>query len=316
MPYQEATAKLQELMRRKDRVLSVMHPPSASLARVMEAAGAEAGFVGTSGVVGSYTGMEDVGTATLSECILIAGWIARAVKFPVILDGDTGHGGVMAVRRMVEDCIKEGIAGVRIDDQPIEGKRGTGTAGMEVESLEVVLARYQAAVERKKELDPNFVIIAQCYTGEAANGGYAEALDRMKAYKEIGGVDWVQFTAPRVVDEVKRAREAVEGPFSIMQGFMNTPLTNDELLDLGINIAWVPQPTHLVTYVALHDYVKDFMERGSVAYQDFREAHKDNPYVSGALKIGGAEVAKQRELEEKYFSAEAMEKYERSTGRG
>ena len=93
---------------------------------------------------------------------------------------------------------------------------------------------------------------------------------------------------------------------AIMQGFMNTPLTNDELLDLGINIAWVPQPTHLVTYVALHDYVKDFMERGSVAYQDFREAHKDNPYVSGGLKIGGAEVAKQRELEEKYFSAEAM----------
>ena len=103
MPYQEATAKLQELIRRKDRVLSVMHPPSAALARVMEAAGTEAGFVGTSGVVGSYTGLEDVGTATLSECILIAGWIARAVSFPVILDGDTGHGGVMAVRRMVED---------------------------------------------------------------------------------------------------------------------------------------------------------------------------------------------------------------------
>ena len=41
MPYQEATAKLQELIRRKDRVLSVMHPPSAALARVMEAAGAE-----------------------------------------------------------------------------------------------------------------------------------------------------------------------------------------------------------------------------------------------------------------------------------
>jgi hypothetical protein len=100
-----------------------------------------------------------------------------------------------------------------------------------------------------------------------------------------------------------------------MQGFMNSPLTNDELLDLGVNIAWVPQPTHLVTYVALYDYIKDFMERGSIAYQDFREAHKDNPYVSGQLKIGGAEVAKQRELEEKYFSAEALEKYHRSAGR-
>ena len=115
--------------------------------------------------------MEDVGTATLQECIMVAGWIARSVRFPVILDGDTGHGGIMAVRRIVEDSIKEGIVGVRIDDQPIEGKRGTGTAGMEVVPLEVVLTRYRAAVERKRELDPNFVVIAQCYAGEAANGG-------------------------------------------------------------------------------------------------------------------------------------------------
>ena len=60
--------------------------------------------------------MEDVGTATLQECIMVAGWIARSVRFPVILDGDTGHGGIMAVRRIVEDSIKEGIVGVRIDD--------------------------------------------------------------------------------------------------------------------------------------------------------------------------------------------------------
>ena len=32
-----------------------MHPPTAALAQVMEAAGAEAGFVGTSGVIGGYT---------------------------------------------------------------------------------------------------------------------------------------------------------------------------------------------------------------------------------------------------------------------
>ena len=138
---------------------------------MMEAAGAEAGFVGTGGVVGSYTGMEDVGTATLNESVQVAGWIARSVRFPVILDGDTGHGGIIAVRRMIEDCIREGIAGVRIDDQPIEGKRGTGTAGMEVQSLDVVLTRYRAAVDRERELDPNFVVMAQCYVAEASNGG-------------------------------------------------------------------------------------------------------------------------------------------------
>ena len=46
------------------------------------------------------------------------------------MDGDTGHGGIMAVRRMVRECIRAGIAGIRIDDQPIEGKRRTQSAGV------------------------------------------------------------------------------------------------------------------------------------------------------------------------------------------
>jgi len=149
----------------------VLHRFSAFLARVMEAAGAEAGFVGTSGVVGSYTGIEDVRTTTLNECVQIALWVAQPVVFPVILDEDTGYGGIVAVRRMAEDCIHEGIADVGIDDQPIEGKRGTGTAGVGIQSLDVVLTRYRVAVDRKRELDPNLVVMAQCYLAEAAKRG-------------------------------------------------------------------------------------------------------------------------------------------------
>ena len=134
----------------------------------MEATGAEAGFVGTSDVVGSYTGMEDVGTATMNECVQIALWVTRPVVFPVILDEDTGYGGIMAVRWMAEDYIHKGIADVEIDDQPIEGKRGTGTAGVGTQSLDVVLTRYRAVVDRKRELDPNLVVMAQCYLAEAA----------------------------------------------------------------------------------------------------------------------------------------------------
>ena len=306
MPFQEATARLQELIQRQGQVTTVLHSPSASLARVMEAEGAEAGFVGTSGVVGSYTGMEDVGTATLNECVQIAGWIGQSVQFPVILDGDTGHGGIMAVRPKVEDCIREGIAGVRIDDQPIEGKRSTGTAGVEAQSLDVVLTRNRATVDCKRELDPNFVVMAQCYVAKAANGGFEESLVRKKAYKEVAAVDWVQLTAPRSVDEVKRALEVVDGPFSIMQGYMDPPLSNDKLLALGIDLAWMPRPTHDVTDVALYDFIKDFMDRGTSTWEDFREQHKDNPYVSGALKVGGVQVAKQRELEGRYLSGDYL----------
>jgi 2-methylisocitrate lyase-like PEP mutase family enzyme len=44
------TARLQQLIRRRDKVLAVLHPPSAAHARIMEQAGCEALFVGTGGV--------------------------------------------------------------------------------------------------------------------------------------------------------------------------------------------------------------------------------------------------------------------------
>jgi len=99
-----------------------------------------------------------VGTASMTECVQIARWIANSVSTPVIMDGDTGHGGIMAVRRMIRECIHAGVAGIRIDDQPIEGKRRTQSAGLEVDALEQAIVRYRAAVDAKNELDPNFVV--------------------------------------------------------------------------------------------------------------------------------------------------------------
>src|SRR5438105_1209901 len=186
------TARLRQLINRTDRVLAVLHPPSATLARIMEKAGCEVGFVGTGGVVGAYTGLADVGALTMLECVQVAGWIAQSVKFPVIMDGDTGHGGIMAVRRMVRECIRAGIAGVRIDDQPIEGKRRTQDAGVSVVPIEQAIARYRAAFDMNNELDPDFVVMAQCYARDASNGSLEDCLARLKGYKAEAGVDWVQ----------------------------------------------------------------------------------------------------------------------------
>src|SRR5215471_12629095 len=232
----KTTTRLKQLIHRTDKVLAVMHPPSAIQARIMEAAGVEAGFVGTSAVVGAYTGLADVGVATMTECVTIGGWIARSVKFPVMLDGDTGHGGIMAVRRLVAECIRAGLAGVRIDDQPIENKRTTQSAGMEVAPLEVVLARYRAAVDMKNELDPDFVIMAQCYARDAANGGLEDALQRLAAYEREAGVDWVQLESPHSVEEIRQARQAVTGPLSFMKGRLPRYLSFQEHLDLGVTI--------------------------------------------------------------------------------
>src|SRR5215208_7509893 len=227
------SARLQELIHRRDKVLSVLHPPSAAHARIMEKAGCEALFVGTGGVVGAYTGLADVGTATMTECVTIAGWIADSVSIPVMVDGDTGHGGVMAVRRLIRESIRAGLAGIRIDDQPIEGKRKTQNAGIDVVPLDQAIARYRAAVDMKNELDPDFVVMAQCYARDADNSDFDDTLMRLKAYKEEAGVDWVQIESPHSTEEIRQARSVIKGPFSFMKGKMPRFLSLEEHHKLG-----------------------------------------------------------------------------------
>ena len=305
------SALLQQLIQRQGKVLAVLHPPTAAHARIMERAGCEALFVGTGGVVGAYTGLADVGTATMSECVEIAGWIADSVRVPVIMDGDTGHGGIMAVRRMVRECFRRGIAGVRIDDQPIEGKRKTQSAGVEVVPLEQAIARYRAAVDMKNELDPDFVVMAQCYARDAANGGFDDALSRLKAYREEAGVDWVQLESPHSVEEIKAARAAVAGPFSFMKGKLGRYLSLDEHLALGVTIAWYPGFTHHVTWAALWDFMTAFQERGTAAWDEFVASRKDRPYPTPEVPAEGESAEKQRLLEERYLPGAAEQKYRR-----
>jgi len=52
----------------------------------------------------------------------------------------------------------------------------TQDAGMEVVPLELAIARHRAAVDMQNKLDPDFVVMAQYYARDAANGGLQECL--------------------------------------------------------------------------------------------------------------------------------------------
>jgi 2-methylisocitrate lyase-like PEP mutase family enzyme len=273
------STKLRALLARDDRVLAVLGAPNAFHATIMEAAGCEAAFVGTGITGGNYTALPDTGLLSATECLQFAGYIARAVSFPVILDGDTGHGGPPAVRRLVHESIRAGLAGIRIDDQPIEGKRGTQSAGIEVVSREAAVERYQAAVRARDELDPDFVIMAQCYARDAVNGGMSELLERLNVYLSRGRVDWAQFESPHSVDEIKEARAAVAGTLSVMQGKLPRPLSLSEHLALGLRVAWYTFLPDQALKATSWAFMRDFMQRGIDAWIDFQAHHAGNPHI-------------------------------------
>src|SRR5262245_24268964 len=137
--------KLRDLLARKGVVLAVPGVPDAIGATKMEAAGVETAFIGTGLLFRRLGAVPDTGLVTATESLWIAKFLAESVYFPLILDGDTGHGGPPAVKRFVKECIRIGLAGIRIDDQEIEAKRSTGSGGIVVVSREHAVERYKAA---------------------------------------------------------------------------------------------------------------------------------------------------------------------------
>lgn len=264
--------RLRELLAR-DAVLPVLGVPTARYARIMQATGTAAGFVGTSITWGNYTGLPDTGVASGPECVAIGGHIARAVDFPLILDGDTGHGGKAAVTRLVHDAIREGLAGLRLDDQPLESKQRMQSDGLVVAELDEAVERYRWAVEARDAVDPTFVVMAQCYARDAANGGMDALLARLQAYGVEAGVDWVQFEAPHSTEEIAEARRIVACRLSAMKGRLPRALTLAEHAELGLDAAWYTFLPGRVLLAECLRFMRDFEQRGIDAWNEYEAAN-------------------------------------------
>jgi hypothetical protein len=107
----------------------------------------------------------------------------------------------------------------------------------------------------------------------------------------------------------------VSGPFSFMRGKLPRYLSLEEHQALGVYLAWYPAFTHEVMYAALWDFMQDFQTRGLGAWEAFVASRQGRPYPRPQLLASGETVAKQRELEERYYSPAMIEKYQRSPGR-
>jgi len=202
-------------------------------ARWIEEAGFPVVYVTGGGTANTYLGGPDIGLITLNELASQVERIADAVSVPVIADCDTGFGGVANVKRTVRAYERAGAAGLHIEDQ-VFPKRCGHFEGKSVVPTEEMLFRLQAALDART--DPDFLIIAR--TDARAPEGFEAALDRARAYLEIGA-DAIFIEQPRSVEELRRIGEAFRGTPLVanMVERSKTPLLPErELLAMGFNI--------------------------------------------------------------------------------
>jgi 2-methylisocitrate lyase-like PEP mutase family enzyme len=131
-------------------------------------------------------------------------------------------------------------------------------------------------VDAKNELDPDFVIMAQCYARDAVGGGLDELIARLNLYRDEGRADWVQFESPHSVDEVRQVRASVTGFLSAMKGKLPQALSLEEHAEIGLNAAWYTFLPDQVLKTASWEFMQAFAARGLQAWFDFQAAHPDS----------------------------------------
>lgn len=205
-------------------------------AKLAERAGFELLFVSGFAVAGTKLGEPDFGLLTQTEVIEAARCIVRAVRVPVIVDGDTGHGGPLNVQRLVRELVAMGAAGMLLEDQ-VWPKRCGHMQGKEVIRAEEHVLKIRAAVEARAEA--RFMILGR--TDARAPLGLDEAIRRGRMYREAGA-DLIFVEAPQSREELARIGREVPGPLmaNMVEGGKTPILGRAELRSLGFEYVVYP----------------------------------------------------------------------------
>ena len=306
---QKTSTRLRELLAQK-KTLVKPGAFNALTAKIIEKAGFSCCGVSGYAVSASLLGKPDVGLITLNELVMISRYICNAVSIPVIADADTGFGNAINVMRTVEDFINAGVAAIHIEDQ-VAPKRCGHVAGKQIVSAEEMVGKLKAADRVRRELDPDFVLIARCDARGVSGGDLDDLIDRSNAYLDAGA-DMIFPEALTSEEEVARCSREIRGPLHFNRTGVSPRLSLEVLNRLGI--AMVSNATGALrsSTVSLCDYFAAFAKDDVEHVKRFEAQHKDHPAGNLHGFMGFSDI---KRLEEEFLpSAEVLAKYEGSVG--
>ena len=257
MPKSSTSAELRELIREDCVAMPGVY--NAATARMVEKAGFSAVYISGAGLCNATAGVPDVGLLTLTEVAQLAGYVARAVKIPCIVDADTGFGGPENAACTVHELEAAGLAGCHIEDQEFP-KRCGHLAGKTLVTIEEMNEKVAAAAAARR--DTNFLLIAR--TDARAVESFDQAVERAKSYL-AAGADAIFPEALQGREEFRDFAKAVDAPLlANMTEFGKSPLmSRDELAELGYRMVIYPQTAFRVSMFATGQMLRDLKSTGT-----------------------------------------------------
>jgi methylisocitrate lyase len=257
MTGQTKPARLRELLRKG----AIMLPgvPNAAIARQVERIGFDAVYVSGAGMANATAGVPDIGLLTLTEVVRLAGYIAKAVKIPAIVDADTGFGGSENVARTIHELEAAGLAGCHIEDQEFPKRCGHVT-GKSLVDVDEMTGKIKAAAAARR--DPDFMIIAR--TDARAVEDFDRTVDRAHRYIKAGA-DAIFPEALQSEEEFRDFASEIDVPLlANMTEFGKSPLLSfEDFVRFGYRLVIFPQSAFRVSMKASEKFLRALKESGT-----------------------------------------------------
>src|SRR5881396_3077745 len=249
--------RLRELI--AERGIMLPGVPNAAMARQVEQVGFDAVYISGAGMANATAGVPDIGLLTLTEVVQLAGYIAKAVKIPAIVDADTGFGGAENVARTIQELEAAGLAGCHIEDQEFP-KRCGHLAGKSIVDVKEMAGKIKAAVAARR--DPDFMIIAR--TDARAVEDFDRTVNRAQRYIEAGA-DAIFPEALQSEEEFRDFAKKIDLPLlANMTEFGKSPLLSfQDLAELGYRMVIFPMSAFRVAMKAGGEFLRALKKRGT-----------------------------------------------------
>jgi methylisocitrate lyase len=179
-------------------------------------------------------GLPDLGIVSSEEVARRAREIVRAADLPLLVDIDTGFGGVLNAARTAKEMAEARVAAVQIEDQDLPKKCGH-LNGKKLVSVEEMMQKIKAI----KQAAPTLVVVAR--TDAYAVEGIESAIERGKRYVEAGA-DAIFPEALSTKEDFLKVSRAISAPLlANMTEFGKTPYyTAEEFSELGYSMVIYP----------------------------------------------------------------------------
>ncbi|PTM57935.1 methylisocitrate lyase [Desmospora activa] len=252
-------AVLAEQFRRhiqSDSILKIPGAHDGMAALIAKQVGFEALYL-SGGAYSASRGLPDLGVIYSEEMAARARDLVRATGLPVLVDIDTGFGGVLNVARTAREMVEAKVAAVQIEDQQLPKKCGH-LNGKQLIPVEEMVQKIKAI----KEVAPSLVVVAR--TDAKGVEGLDAAIKRCQQYR-AAGADAIFPEALQDEEEFRRVGTAVEAPLlANMTEFGRTPYyTAEQFAAWGFRMVIYPVTSLRVAAKAYERVFTAIMEKGT-----------------------------------------------------